>query len=414
MIDIVIPYILGPDNGLELKYALRSFEKYFKDEYKICLIGDIPDWCVNVYHIPQPPIEDNMPFVRFRDTLSKLHTACNTPEISPDFIYSYDDIYLLKDIYTKDIVQPLAIADKSLEPPSQWFVKSDAGTNWKKLLIKTLNLLREENKPIYNCETHLPRYYNKQRVLKLYKKYGLLTNPYMFSSLYFNNYFKTIKVLSQLNTFKAGIYQPLKEAAILRSCQFAKIMNVGKPAYNQDLKSALNILFPEPSKYEVLASPKVAVERSSIREQYPFLNKENCPQELKILVSDKISAYYNYCDAHAKLSACSTKKECYETADIVINNFIENRLIHDELNHYLKTGKVLGKNPIFEEIKAVNKLKTMPVLELYKYYEKLKHRIWRNDDEIKKNKKPYLKYKREERRESYKRELLECERLLNV
>jgi hypothetical protein len=414
MIDIVIPYIIGPDNGLELKYALRSFERYFKDEYKISIIGEIPDWCVNVYQVNQAPIQDNMPFVRFRDTLAKLHTACNTPEISADFIYTYDDIYLLKDTFTKDLLQPLALADKSSEPPSQWFISSDAGPNWKKLLGKTLLLLKEEKKTMYNCETHTPRYYNKERVLKLFKKYGLLTNPYMFSSLYINNYYRNIKVLSQLNIFKAGLYQPMKEAGILRMCRNAKVLNVGRGGYDQELKSALNKLFPEPSKFEVINSPKVAVEKSSVREQYPFLNKDNCPQELKILVSDKISAYYNYVETHPKLSSCSNKKECYEKADTVITNFVENRLIHDELNHYLKSGKVLGRHPIFEEMRAVRKLKEMPILQLYQYYEKLKHRIWRNEDELKKNRKPYLKYKREQRKNSYNRELQECKKLLNI
>lgn len=414
MIDIIIPYILGPDNGLELKYALRSIEKNFKDEYKICIIGDLPDWCINVFHIAQNSIEDNNDFVRFRDTQSKILTACKTKEISKDFIYSYDDIFFISDCTIKDFKTPYAVSDKKKQPFAQWFEGCNAGNNWIKLLRKTLLLLHEEKKNIFDCETHTPRLYNKDNCLKLFRQYGLSDSPYMFATLYFNNFANNIKILSKLNNFKAGIYNPTKKAGIIRLCKHAKVLNVGKKAYDKELISALEELFPHPSKYEVVNLPTLTTEKSSIRKDYPFLNSESCPHELKILVADKITAYYNYVDAHTKLFACTNKQECYQTADKLINNFIENRTIYEELNHYKKSGKVLGIHPIFEEKRRIDKIKTLSILELYKYYNKLIHRIWRIDDEIKKNTKPQLLFMRNARKMAYNRELIECKKLLNI
>ena len=51
-VNIVIPYILGEYDGLELRYALRSIEKNCTDPCNVILIGDKPAWCKNVRHVP--------------------------------------------------------------------------------------------------------------------------------------------------------------------------------------------------------------------------------------------------------------------------------------------------------------------------------------------------------------------------
>ena len=46
-----------------------------------------------------------------------------------------------------------------------------------------------------------------------------------------------------------------------------------------------------------------------IRDQYPFLNDENTPDEFKILVSDKISAYKKYAAKHAEALGAADQGE---------------------------------------------------------------------------------------------------------
>src|SRR5574344_2575607 len=54
VISGVIPYRADEANGQELRFALRSFEKKFKEPFHIVVIGDKEDWSdeENIIHIP--------------------------------------------------------------------------------------------------------------------------------------------------------------------------------------------------------------------------------------------------------------------------------------------------------------------------------------------------------------------------
>ena len=39
-----------------------------------------------------------------------------------------------------------------------------------------------------------------------------------------------------------------------------------------------------------------------LRDEYPFLREESTPQELKALVTDKITAWYDFAEKHEKLA----------------------------------------------------------------------------------------------------------------
>ena len=58
----------------------------------------------------------------------------------------------------------------------------------------------------------------------------------------------------------------------------------------------------------------------SFREKWPFLSDPHCPAELKILATDKISAYHNFVSAHEQLHSCTDLETCFETARKVIEN----------------------------------------------------------------------------------------------
>ena len=50
----------------------------------------------------------------------------------------------------------------------------------------------------------------------------------------------------------------------------------------------------------------------------------------------------------------------------MIDNYKENRLIYEELNHYKTHHSILGKHPVFECFKRVQQLSNMNVAELFK------------------------------------------------
>ncbi len=151
-----------------------------------------------------------------------------------------------------------------------------------------------------------------------------------------------------------------------------------------------------------------------LREDWPFLSEADCPPELKILIADKISCYHRYCTAHARLFDCLTLGECFETAREVVDNYLENRLIFEELHYYKEHHTVLGRHPVFERMKNLDRLRRMSIVDLIHSKERLEHNIWRIRSEMSKGDKPHLQGVRESRlREKYV-QLAEIHRLIET
>lgn len=168
--------------------------------------------------------------------------------------------------------------------------------------------------------------------------------------------------------------------------------------------------------YDIQSKTKViVVERRplSFREEFPFLNDPGCPVELEALASRKFSKYHAYVDLHKKLRDCTDLNECASVSREIINNYLENRMIWDELNYYQKHHSILGKHPIFSAFQKRKKLLSLNVKELIVKQRRLQGNIWRVKDELKKGDKPHLELDRRARLAGYEAELEEVNRLLN-
>lgn len=90
------------------------------------------------------------------------------------------------------------------------------------------------------------------------------------------------------------------------------------------------------------------------REKFTFLNSPDCPDILKILVSDMFTAYGKYKEAFVRLEATPDDVNLLSTAQeaqAVVENFIANREMWDELEYYRENGKILGK---CEKVKSLS------------------------------------------------------------
>jgi len=124
-----------------------------------------------------------------------------------------------------------------------------------------------------------------------------------------------------------------------------------------------------------------------LRKEFPFLGRDDCPAELKVLVADMITTHDRYVDGHKKLFEVAHKGEdaCFEAAHVVVENYLVNRQIWDELEHYKKTGKVLGEHPIFADRKKKAALDDLTPEELEKKIKNLKRQLKYRQDRLKKN-----------------------------
>lgn len=172
------------------------------------------------------------------------------------------------------------------------------------------------------------------------------------------------------------------------------------------LIQTLSALIPKKTK-------PVCIGKNSFREQWSFLDDNDCPNELKILAADKISAYRNYTSAHQQLFECVTEEDCFSVAKKVVENFIENRKIHSELAYYKEHRSLLGKHPIFDEVKRLAELRALPITELFRRKTNLEEAIWRIQSELRKGNKPHLDTTREQRLQKKRRELAEVERIIS-
>ncbi len=154
------------------------------------------------------------------------------------------------------------------------------------------------------------------------------------------------------------------------------------------------------------------VSTKSYRKEYPFLQDPSCPYELKVLATDKITAYRNFATYHAKLFDCNTLDECLETAKKVIKFYTENCKIFSEFSYYSEHGQVLGKHPIFKEVNERKKLRKCGLLDLVQKQKNLKNSIWRLKARIQKGDRPDLDIERNSLLELKESQLKEVESLI--
>ena len=108
-----------------------------------------------------------------------------------------------------------------------------------------------------------------------------------------------------------------------------------------------------------------------LRDEYPFLDSEHCPDELKVLVSDKIAAYRRYAQKHAEALAISEDEandELYNKLNEVVKEWEFNQSIKEELDFFRDSnGKVLGKHPKLKNLRIKQEIYEMSEAELVKH-----------------------------------------------
>lgn len=152
--------------------------------------------------------------------------------------------------------------------------------------------------------------------------------------------------------------------------------------------------------------------KEKLRDKFTFLGSSDCPLELQALVTVRISDYHAYQAAWHKLFDCASLVECAKTAGLLIDKFIDNRKIFNELNYYQLNHKVLGHHPIFRDFQQIKNLRKMNIKDLIRRQKQVENNIWRVKNEMAKNNKPQLDDIRNDRLKSYEKELHEINKLL--
>lgn len=176
--------------------------------------------------------------------------------------------------------------------------------------------------------------------------------------------------------------------------------------YGRLLRKALGVM-------DRTAAGEAAGRRRMLRDDWPFLGDPDCPQELKILAADKITAMRGFAQEHGRLYSCTSPEEAYETAMRCILFYCQNRKILSEFAYYKEHRAVLGKHEIFAETIRLRSLRSAGILELVRRQKNLRTSINKLKAKLRAGDRPDLELSRTERLSAAERELAEAQRLID-
>jgi len=246
MISIVIPYLerLGVDGSEELRYALRAWDRHAKFDYEVILVGDKPKW-FNGICIEMSPIR-GFNYARAFDITKKLKVICACKEITDDFIYTYDDIYPVKDLTLSDATKVISTGVFNKRRP-----KLGGSKKWNRLFMNTVEHL-EDLPTIYGYETHLPRPLNKEKLAQLIYDFELEVNPLLFSTLYYNQYVnRPDLILNDKMPFRRWVKAPSKEIVGRQITKHTQYLNTQEGGWKHGVSEYFATYYSDKCRWEL-------------------------------------------------------------------------------------------------------------------------------------------------------------------
>ncbi len=241
---VVIPYKSSEKQGEELMYALRGWEKNFKENFKVVVIGDSEPWFnkEHIHHIAHECITNNPPL----DIVSKMEAIINEfPEVDK-IIWTNDDIYPINPISIHDI--------EFLKCDGKLDSNYSGGTIYQQNKKKTLLLLQKEKLSIWDYGCHLPVVYETEKLQELIETYKLKEDSYLISSLYFNTYFPEMipyKLDLASDNLKCGVYRANPNMTVVeKAFTTKKFLNNSVQGYVSGLVKLLKKHLSEKSRFE--------------------------------------------------------------------------------------------------------------------------------------------------------------------
>lgn len=156
-ITVVYPLVKS-DWNMEIKYSLRSLQKWFEEDFEVCVIGYLPDYLNphTLHHVPYNDVSGDR-VIRSKNTWAKRIAAADMFE---KFIWMNDDIYFVNRPTNSDFLKNKVIwydfADKNRS-----FIDGlrASSCKWENLLWNTWERLKKmEYRHIYHASIHIPEY----------------------------------------------------------------------------------------------------------------------------------------------------------------------------------------------------------------------------------------------------------------
>lgn len=235
--DVV--YVLGTgsqwdDN--ELRFSLRSLQKYISGIGDVYVVGHRPKWLTGVVHLPYP----DQFACREANIMLKVAHACGHPNLSRQFLHVHDDHFALAPARACEIPNwcagPLDRLGKAIHDRNPW----------KYSVLNTAKALSDRGLTTWNFDIHYPIIFNKELYPQAMDMFDWnVPNGYVVKSLYGNamripHVFTNDMKLKERHTF----------AELVQQLRGRPWFSIGPKSTNNNVKALMRELYPEPSKYE--------------------------------------------------------------------------------------------------------------------------------------------------------------------
>lgn len=150
-------YILGkgsPFNNEELKYSLRSLDRYGANIDRLILVGEKPD-LLNYSKVVHLPFNESG--VKDYRIASKILHACTTGTVTGDFLFCNDDFFFMK---------PFDCNSFPFYHQGNLY-RGNTSTGYADHLKLTRDYLHDKGKPSLHFDVHCPIIYNAEKFISL-------------------------------------------------------------------------------------------------------------------------------------------------------------------------------------------------------------------------------------------------------
>ena len=228
----IAPGCSGWDEN-ELRYSLRSVEKYGRNVDKIVIAGDKPAWLTNVTH---SPIGDPYP-LRYNNTWHKMKMLCHN--INEPFCLMNDDFFLTAETDFNAIPD---YYDGDINSLTERYRRINTYTS---VLYSTRHVLVQNGRPLRNHAVHYPMIIHPQKIREYF---GLFVDePGISFRLLYGNVAATQPV--ELPDLKLS--HALTTEEVNEKLRGKTMFSIGDGFLATDGKNYLQHLYPEKSKYEL-------------------------------------------------------------------------------------------------------------------------------------------------------------------
>jgi glycosyltransferase involved in cell wall biosynthesis len=236
LIDVVIPFGNGSKSANnELRFCLRSIERFLHGYRNIYIVGAIPRWVKNVIHIPHTE-----GYPKAYNIYQKIRKACEQEGLSEKFIMFNDDYFLIEQV--EAWYYPNYYSNKALD-----YVRTKSGVNPYRMLTEdTVKLFGKDFK---YADIHCPIVMEKSKFLQLDQLYEpkKYTEGLLVKSMYLNTFAKT-RILERSDPILRG---PKTREELEAMELTTEMLSIHDEAINQDFISYIEEKFPDKCSFEV-------------------------------------------------------------------------------------------------------------------------------------------------------------------